>query len=84
MAFPRGGHDLPDVHNAGDTNSIFTSWTTDKSVAEHFATKDSGSGVVLSKNIPAAQRVSSPDFSNEGEVLVIGEVVRATVEAVAK
>jgi len=83
-AVPRGGHDIPSVHNGGDTNSVFTSWTPDKGVAKWFATKYSGKGVVLSKDVPSSKRVASPDFSNESEVLVVGTVSDVMVEAVTK
>jgi len=39
MAVPRGldfGHNNPIEHNRGDNNSIFTSWTTTKSMARYF------------------------------------------------
>lgn len=50
---PRGGifgHEDPDLHNAGTTESSkFTSWTDDERIANRFAGKD---GIVLKARIP--------------------------------
>jgi hypothetical protein len=81
-AFPiggHGGHDDAERHNRGDTNSIFTSWTTDPAVAARMASSEGSGGVVLFKNIPRAQTVPSPDLFNEREVLVVGPVTGAHV-----
>ena len=75
-AIPIGGHDNPIAHNAGDTNSIFTSWTTNPAIAERFA---GPGGVVLFKNIPPSRTVPSPDRFGEQEVLVVGPVTGARV-----
>lgn len=40
MSVPWGGHSDPLKHNVGDNQSEFTSWTTDKSIALRFATKN--------------------------------------------
>jgi RHS repeat-associated protein len=83
MAFPRGGHADPALHNIGDTESIFTSWTRHRSMAEWYATKN-GNGVVLKQTFPASRLVRSPDLAGEGEVLVVDEVVRAFVRFVTR
>ena len=63
-------------HNKGYTNSPFTSWTTDRGVAESFAGKG---GVVLEKQVPWNRTVWSPDYYNEDEVLIQGPVLNADV-----
>ena len=82
MAIPLGGingHDNPGRHNAGDTSSIFTSWTSDPAVAARFAITGGPGGVVLFKEIPRARTVPSPDRFAEREVLVVGGVSGADV-----
>jgi hypothetical protein len=82
-ARPRGGHSNPDKHNDGDTESIFTSWTTDESVATTHADKYRGEGgTVLSKEIPNDRLVRSPDNHTESEVLVVGDVTGADTRRV--
>ncbi len=81
-ATPQGGHSDPVAHNAGDTQSTFTSWTTDKSVAEQKATTTqdaSGTthGVVLQDKVSSSQLVKSPDVLQESEVLRQGPVTGA-------
>jgi hypothetical protein len=77
VAKPRGGHSDPYEHNAiGDTESIFTSWTTQKMMARVHAQEG---GVLLQAEIPEPRCVASPDVFNEGEVLVTGEVSGARV-----
>ena len=82
IAKPRGGHDSPELHNDGDTESIFTSWSPDVSVADHFATRFGKPGVKLKADIPKSQLVESPDAHEEAEVLVTGVVVGAEVSGV--
>lgn len=79
MAFPIGGHADADRHNRGDTDSIFTSWTTDPAIAARFARSDGPGGVVIFKQIPRVQTVTSRDLSEEREVLVVGPVSGAHV-----
>ena len=51
------GHGLRTRHTAGDTNSVFTSWTAKRSVAEQYArSAPNGQGVVL--EIPFATSVA--------------------------
>lgn len=81
IAKPRGGHSDPELHNLGDTNSVFTSWTSNKSQAEYFASKYSGEGIVLEKNfeVPNKRLYESPDDYNEAETLVRGTVFDAEI-----
>ena len=58
-------------HNAGDTNSPYTSWTTDMDVARDYAGED---GVILRIRRSSQNLVPSPDLYNEREVLVEGIV----------
>lgn len=53
----------PKKHNLGKTeNSIFTSWTKDKKVANYFATKNGENGVILEKTFHILELIPSPDF----------------------
>lgn len=82
IAIPRGGHDSPDEHNGGNTDSIFTSWTTNWNVAESAALDShfgNGQGVVLTARIPVSRIVKSVDVKEEDEVLVTGPVTDAKV-----
>ncbi|WP_377479990.1 MAG: polymorphic toxin-type HINT domain-containing protein [Microcoleus anatoxicus] len=81
IARPRGGHSDPEMHNIGDTDSVFTSWTRDKWQAEYFATKYTGEGIVLEKEfeVPNKRFYESPDMMNEKEVLIRGLVNDARV-----
>lgn len=71
------GHTDAAVHNMGfTTDSRFTSWTTDQSVAEGFAGKN---GVILHTTIEEMQGrgvniVSSPDIYGESELLLEGTI----------
>ncbi|MCA9676578.1 MAG: hypothetical protein KC464_16215 [Myxococcales bacterium] len=64
------------LHNLGDTESEFTSSTTDKGTARVHAGED---GVVLEAEVPVSRTVASPDIYTEGEVLVRGAVTGAMV-----
>ena len=79
IAEPRGGTASAIEHNAYDTRSPFTSWTTDLKVAKDFAGKN---GVILripNASTKAYRLVASPDTYNESEVLVEGTVRGAEV-----
>ena len=78
VAKPRGGLASAAEHNAGDTRSEFTSWTTDRSTAESFSYPG---GVVLSvPKASVANRVfGSPDLYDEFEILIRGPVSGARV-----
>ena len=79
-AYPIGGHSDPIEHNDGNTNSIFTSWTTEWGTARFFATKYGQGGVILTADIPASQIVASPNTYDEHEVLVVGPVLNANAK----
>jgi len=81
IAEPRGGHSDPQRHNDGDTKSIFTSWTRDRTVAERRAQE---SGIILEEEfpIPSNRFITYPYYDDsfcEEEVLVIGTVTDAKV-----
>ncbi|MBK9628530.1 MAG: hypothetical protein IPO56_12735 [Flavobacteriales bacterium] len=83
-----GGTATPLQHNTvpGATLwSPFTSWTTNPAVAENFALRPNGSGVVIQAEVPLSQTVMSPNLKSvllkqsgnivsESEVLVGGTV----------
>jgi hypothetical protein len=76
-ATPRGGDASALEHNLGDTNSPFTSWTTDPEIAQDFAGPD---GVILriaNAAGPGYGPVASPDLFGESEVLIQGNVTDA-------
>ncbi|MBO9593975.1 MAG: hypothetical protein J7599_13790, partial [Niabella sp.] len=90
-ANPRGGTATAAEHNAGNTSSKFTSWTTNKNVAVNYAKRPSGGGVVMSKTVKASSVVKSPSLKNvvlkqsgkkvnESEFLLKGKVRNANVE----
>lgn len=79
IARPRGGHADPFLHNRGNTQSIFTSWTTKSSQATQYARLNGAEGVVMEARIPRSQVHWSPDLYLEGEQLVTGEVTGARV-----
>ena len=81
IARPIGGHSDPALHNEFDTYSIFTSWTTKRSVARGFARFE---GVVLECTLPPCRLVKSPDKNKEFEVLVTGTVEGAKVHIMPK
>lgn len=77
-AIPFGGHADPALHNAFDTRSIFTSWTTDYQTAVRFGLADGPGGVVLRQSVPRSSLTLSPDKYLEFEVLRTGPVSGAT------
>jgi RHS repeat-associated protein len=85
-----GGHDDPDRHAQGNNESIYTSWTTNRSTAEKFAKGPGGKypGVILSKKFKYGE--AFPNLSptanrlKEGEWLVPGVVNGAKVEKLKK
>jgi RHS repeat-associated protein len=60
-AIPKGGNATPAEHNAGNTNSPFTSWTTNRAVAENYALRPNGNGVVLETTVPKSSTIKSPN-----------------------
>ncbi|MFE0385641.1 putative T7SS-secreted protein [Streptomyces bungoensis] len=84
IAEPLGGHSDPQSHVGGQTDSVFTSWTTyyeDMALEESF--RGNGPGIVL--RIPNTDGISYarvPGVSfpyDEGEVLIRGHVTGAEV-----
>lgn len=81
-ARPWGGHSDPARHNGGNNRSVFTSWTTDESIARDAASEGSGPGIVLripNADGPGFVRVPSPDVYGESEVLIQGAVQGAEI-----
>jgi hypothetical protein len=94
VAKPRGGNANPYEHNTKTTESPYTSWTTDIEVAENFAMRPSGKGVVLQKSVLKSNTVNSPNTKavllkgkgkvvSESEVLLKGVVRGASVKEVS-
>lgn len=89
VAIPKGGTATAVEHNLGNTNSNFTSWTTNPEVAKNYALRTSGEGVIMQAEVPISQTVASPSVKdvilkqgggmvNESEVLVKGKFSGAT------
>ena len=78
QAFPIGGHASPYLHNQGNNASVYTSWSTNRGVAETFANGSGPGGVVLQQRVPANQLIKSPDKFKEFEVLRPGPISGAT------
>jgi hypothetical protein len=81
IARPRGGSATPAKHNEGNTESEYTSWTTDHRVAHKKALESDfvGRGVILQKDFDEVEIVLSPDIYFESEVLIRGLVKDALV-----
>jgi YD repeat-containing protein len=80
MAIPRGGNATPEDHAGGNNNSIYTSWTMFRVVADYHANKRGPGGVVLSKVFLPGQYIPNfTFFPGEGEYLVPGPVSGAAV-----
>jgi RHS repeat-associated protein len=82
-ANPIGGHADAALHNAGNNQSVFTSWTTDRATAFDFAAGkysgfDDAGGVILQQRVPSSSLIKSPDAFGEFEVLRSGPVSGAT------
>lgn len=81
-AKPIGGHELPGLHRDGYTDSEFTSWTTDITIAYTFATtcvNGRCSGVILIKRADLTKgrytdmkTIPGGDKFHESEILVKG------------
>jgi hypothetical protein len=78
-AYPRGGHSDPEMHTLGNTESVFTSWTTDPGTAKWFATRWGDGGFMLELRIPKSRLITSPAawMMGEFEVLIEGPVLNA-------
>jgi len=79
IARPRGGLSSPARHNKGYTDSEFTSWTTNKKVAESYAIINGPGGVLLHKRVKPIDLIESPNQFKESEVLIKGIVKNANV-----
>ncbi|BFM08552.1 RHS repeat-associated core domain-containing protein [Halioxenophilus aromaticivorans] len=77
-AVPWGGHRDVELHNLGDNQSDFTSWTTDRSIAERFA-KSEPESIILEQQVKRKDLIWSPDNFVESEVLRLGPVTGAKV-----
>lgn len=78
VATPRGGAATAAQHNLGDTESEFTSWTTEIGIARRYARTN---GIVLRVNLAdfIGRWEYSQDEFGEGEVLIRGPVHGAVV-----
>ena len=74
---PQGGHTDPILHNAHDTKSEYTSWTTNRAIAVEGAADQNG--VVLEKWLPKSEWVRTPDIQAEDEILIRGLITGAKV-----
>ncbi|OHT43947.1 DUF6443 domain-containing protein [Flavobacterium tructae] len=83
IAKPRGGNATALEHNTVTTESNYTSWTANPDVAENFALRTSGEGVVLTADIPNSQLVKSPNTKSVNLVQAPGTVVSES-ETLAK
>lgn len=88
IAVPKGlsfmySHSNPDDHTSGDNYSIWTSWSSDKSVANYFASGTMGveKGVILEKKFLKSILIRSnlSAIMQESEWLVPGVVTGAKV-----
>ncbi|WP_307706191.1 polymorphic toxin-type HINT domain-containing protein [Streptomyces sp. V1I6] len=82
IARPRGGDATPERHHRGNTESDYTSWTTDPAAAIRAATRGGNGGVVLRGTIPSGrthvhvndQPWAEEDWRFEFEVIIQGEM----------
>ena len=82
IARPVGGNSTPWMHRDGQTNSVYTSWTTNLSVAYQYATRGlygTCDGIILVKKvdlnndrITEIDKVPGGDLYNEYEILIKG------------
>ncbi|HEY3402416.1 MAG TPA: RHS repeat-associated core domain-containing protein [Ohtaekwangia sp.] len=79
MAVPFGGTATDEMHNGGNFESVFTSWSMSKSVANWHANKHGPGGLVLEKKFRWSETVPSLDEYQELEVLIPGTVSGAKV-----
>lgn len=93
-AVPKGGTATAAEHNMGNTNSNYTSWTTNPEVAKNYALRTSGEGVIMEIEVPTSSTVTSPSVKsvnlkqspgtivNESEVLMKGTVTGAKTKII--
>ncbi len=75
-----GGSSTPAQHNGGLTDSEFTSWTTNESVARTYGANGGPGGSLLKKTVPKSEVIESPNRFREAEVLLKGKVKADSVE----
>lgn len=92
---PNGGKASALEHNTVSTlNSPFTSWTTNRAVAENYALRPKGTGVILQVTVPLKKAILSPNLKDvllkgssevvsESEVLLKGKVRTTNIEKVS-
>ncbi len=79
IAKPRSrflGHSDPLKHNTEFTKSKFTSWTTDRNIAQRFSGRD---GIILETDVAKRSTIVSPNLYKESEVLLRGVIKGAKV-----
>jgi hypothetical protein len=74
-AVRKGGNATPAEHNSGNTNSQYTSWTTNPEVATNYAIRPKGSGVVLKATVPSSRLTKSPSLKNITLKQIPGKIV---------
>jgi hypothetical protein len=78
VATPAGGGATFEQHAGGNYNSMYTSWTMFRTVADFHANKNGPGGVVLAKPFLPGQYLPNYNFlSGEGEFLIPGKVTGA-------
>jgi RHS repeat-associated protein len=85
-----GPHSDIEAHTGGDNLSIWTSWTTDKTVAYDFATGNAFynnenriPGIILTKQFRVTEVIPNPYTLGESEWLVPGIVSGAKIEYIS-
>jgi hypothetical protein len=77
-AVPRGGHSDPARHNAGNSESVYTSWTTDyEGVALDAAELGNGPGIVMrhrKRDVEDRLIYGPQDVYGESEILIQGVI----------
>ncbi len=87
IAEPRGGTNNLASHTGGQTNSPYTSWTTDRMVAQDFAMngngvgEGNGPGIVLSYDLKNVDdfRIFDSSLYEENELTILGSIFDAKV-----
>lgn len=82
-----GPHRDMEAHAGGDNYSVWTSWTSDKSVAHNFATGNAFyvngiPGIIMSKQFKLSEAAPNPFTLGESEWLVPGVVYGSKVQYV--
>ncbi|MBK7883859.1 MAG: hypothetical protein IPJ81_08670 [Chitinophagaceae bacterium] len=77
IATPAGGFASAEDHTGGNFNSMYTSWSMFRTVADFHANKSGPGGIVLQKAFLPGQFLPNISISDEGEFLVPGKVTGA-------